>query len=1073
MNKRNSDTDDDGFGSVSPPNRYNLRNSTRFRKSPPLTRRDTKTRTSPTPEKKTPPPILGSTGLSSPGSGNNTSSSALTYDESATQPKLDISDSTTVDYINRSPPPILNLSSSSGSGNTTNDTVITYDETVVSQPNLETNDSTTIDHTNRSITAKSEDDSDIVALTTSTPNPADTALQGANRPIYPGEERHVTEALNELFNEYTCSGSSDDDISSLASGAINTMPRPLVEVSNNYSNCVTRQREESRTPHRTRRPRSSSSESTPPTKRARTLPTTKKRTLAFRPKAHKPRGPRRSPPHQAPKKTTQKEDNICTGTLKTLIDSFTLTVMHSVEALNSRFDNQRLATELRFGQMYQTMQNNSGPIATMLTPTFFSGDSSESVKQFIRAFTKYAKHLGWEQKQCLHTIPSLLTKSAALWWENLTPREKPDTFDQFCELLTSQFYTDGHRLRAQGAFHKLLQNENEGVDSYWNRISQFADDHYIDEPTLLNQFLGGLLTNIKTKVFTFNPRTLTVAHQKALYAEQATKFIAETTTTTDSQTDKLDTPCNTASNTTEPSRQTTAPVNSSNTHDHKTGYDPDPPPENTNFKCQTCHSYGHTARQCKYSVDFNKKKGTFENSRGGLKSQKGTDPNSMTFVNSKFTEGLQNNPGYFDYENVYTGYNSPDVKGNQYNGYNNPEVKTKGYNGYNSPDVKIDPYSEYSNPEGKFRKGYNSPDVKVNQYNGYSNPEVKTKRYNGYNSPDVKTNQYKGYSNPGVKTYEKKGQVNPQVYGNNFKKRFDRENQRQNHLQNLHIKANSTAYRPRTKDHHNAPLINKQYVKCFLKNTPDPHNALIDTGAHYNHLSEEFLKNNQYLRNLPRQPTNARATVADGRSVRYLYTVQAEFSIKGKTLSQKFHVCKELLSPMILGQAFLTSHKVVISFPNDKIYFNHCPRILANNDYFIPSGHVSVIAVKIPPYLPRGQLVNLQPSIPNIQVTDCLFQAARTGRYQTARIFVKNSSGSAQLVHRNQVLGVMDLVQESHLHNDPVQTMLSNITSPEMDTTQGTTYPLYNIDKNKVSRQKNPPPQSNNRGGNPRSRTTR
>ena len=325
------------------------------------------------------------------------------------------------------------------------------------------NDSTTVDHTNRSTTVKSEDDSDIVALTTSTPDPADNALQGGSRPIYPGEQRHVTEALNDLFSETTDSASSDDDISSLASAAINTAPRLTVEVSNKYGNRVTRQREESRTPYRTRRPRSSSSETTPPTKRARILPATKKRTLAFRPKAHKPMGPRHSPPRQTPKKTTQKGDTLCTGTLKTLIDSFTLTVMQSVEALNSRFDNQRLATELRFGQMYQTMQNNSGPIATLLTPTFFSGDSSESVKQFIRAFTKYSKHLGWEQEQCLQTIPSLLTKSAALWWENLTPREKPDTFDQFCELLTKQYYTDGHKLRAQGAFHKLLQGDNEGV----------------------------------------------------------------------------------------------------------------------------------------------------------------------------------------------------------------------------------------------------------------------------------------------------------------------------------------------------------------------------------------------------------------------------------------------------------------------------------------------------------------------------------------------------------------------------------------------------------------------------------
>ena len=281
-------------------------------------------------------------------------------------------------------------------------------------------------------------------------------------------------------------------------------------------------------------------------------------------------------------------------------------------------------------------------------------------------------------------------------------------------------------------------------DSYWNRISQFADDHYIDRPTLLNQFLGGLLTDIKTKVFAFNPKTLTVAHQKALFAEQATKFVAETTAAINTQ----DTPSSTASDTTDSSRQTTAPDSSSNTYDQTIGYDPGPPPENTNFKCQTCHIYGHTTRQCKYSVDINKRKGTFENSRGGLKSRNGKDPKSMTFVNSKFTDGLQYNPEIK--ANEYNGYNSPDVKLNQFKGYSNPEVKTKEYNGYNSPDVKISQYNGYSNPEVKTKEynGYNSPDVKISQYNGYSNPEVKTKEYNGYNSPDVNLNQFKRYSNP-------------------------------------------------------------------------------------------------------------------------------------------------------------------------------------------------------------------------------------------------------------------------------------------------------------------------------------
>ena len=227
------------------------------------------------------------------------------------------------------------------------------------------------------------------------------------------------------------------------------------------------------------------------------------------------------------------------------------------------------------------------------------------------------------------------------------------------------------------------------------------------------------------------------------------------------------------------------------------------------------------------------------------------------------------------------------------------------------------------------------------------------------------------------KTYNK-GHVNPQVYGSNFRKRFDKANYEQNRLQNHHIKANSTAYKPRTKDHHSAPLLKNQYVECIFKFTIKPQDALIDTGAHFNHLSEKFVKDTPYLRSLPRQETRARATIADGRSVPYLYTINADFTINGKVISQKVYVCNQLLAPIILGQSFLSSHKVVISFPNDKIYFNHNPQILASNDYRIPNNNVSIIAVRIPPYLPRGQLINLQPSIPNIEVTDCLFQAAHS-----------------------------------------------------------------------------------------------
>ena len=227
---------------------------------------------------------------------------------------------------------------------------------------------------------------------------------------------------------------------------------------------------------------------------------------------------------------------------------------------------------------------------------------------------------------------------------------------------------------------------------------------------------------------------------------------------------------------------------------------------------------------------------------------------------------------------------------------------------------------------------------------------------------------------------------------------------------------NSTAYRPKSAKTHPAPLLQNQYVECLLKFTEKPQRALLDTGSHLNHMSDKLIRDTPYLRSLPKTKTDARATVADGRSVPYLYTIQVDFTIEGKLITQKFHVCKQLISPMILGQTFLRSHKVVISFPNDMIYFNHSPQILANNDYTLPSNHVSIITVKIPPYLPKNQLINLQPSILEVEVT-----------LSDSKNLRQNDSGEAQHIRKNQILGVVDLVQENHLYNDPVQTILSQI----------------------------------------------
>ena len=183
-----------------------------------------------------------------------------------------------------------------------------------------------------------------------------------------------------------------------------------------------------------------------------------------------------------------------------------------------------------------------------------------------------------------------------------------------------------------------------------------------------------------------------------------------------------------------------------------------------NFKCRNCDTFGHVASQCKYSLNaINRSNRTTTNSRGCFGNHTGTDT-STTFSQSKFNNDFRNKSDFFQYHN-------------QYNDRYNHSVR-RGH---------INPTNEQVY---QFRKkGHVNPHINgehsYHQYQGHVNPQ---------------------YHSPVDETY-KKGHVNPQVYGRNFKKRFDKANYNPNRLQSQYVKANSTTYKPRTKDHHSAPLL--------------------------------------------------------------------------------------------------------------------------------------------------------------------------------------------------------------------------------------------------------------------------
>ena len=263
-------------------------------------------------------------------------------------------------------------------------------------------------------------------------------------------------------------------------------------------------------------------------------------------------------------------------------------------------------------------------------------------------------------------------------------------------------------------------------------------------------------------------------------------------------------------------------------------------------------------------------------------------------------------------------------------------------------------------------------------------------------------------------------------FSNTIKKSFDkRMHAKDNFVSNVK-KANSSAYRAKLCNRIVLPLIKNQYIKIKFPSVNKLERALIDSGASNCFLSHDFVKTNPYLSVLHKYPIPDRhkfATLADNSRIFYEYKVKARLLIESKSV-YNFIVCKNLSQSNILGQDFLTQEKAVISYLNDAVLLNHEPRLLATTDIKVRAHHTAIMAVTIPSYLQKNELLCLQSSIAGIKVNVNVVQITNRGRFQQARIMVCNDSDYNRYIQKNDCVGVFDFVKPRYLYRDPVQNVL-------------------------------------------------
>ena len=170
-------------------------------------------------------------------------------------------------------------------------------------------------------------------------------------------------------------------------------------------------------------------------------------------------------------------------------------------------------------------------MAGNIAPKFFSGLSTESAKTFLRKFNKYSDFHSWTDEKRLRSVPLFLTGAAEVWFSDLTPHQRPRTFDEFAETFQNAFESESAKLIGSQIFYQLKQGDGESIDKFAARISSLGDRFDMPPQARRNQFLGGLIPAIKTQVLAQSPADLNTAINKSLLAEAA--LVSTTSNTSD------------------------------------------------------------------------------------------------------------------------------------------------------------------------------------------------------------------------------------------------------------------------------------------------------------------------------------------------------------------------------------------------------------------------------------------------------------------------------------------------------------------------------------------------------------
>ena len=145
------------------------------------------------------------------------------------------------------------------------------------------------------------------------------------------------------------------------------------------------------------------------------------------------------------------------------------------------------------------------------------GRTSEDVNSFLRQLNLTAAFYQLTNSQKADMLPLLLTGNANVWFSASTLSVK--TYDQLCEALRKQFYTESDvwLLRQQLLNRKQLPSET--VAQFASEIRKLCQRLEVSPAESVNYLLNGLKPELKNYVILRQPKTLAEAETHAKLRE--------------------------------------------------------------------------------------------------------------------------------------------------------------------------------------------------------------------------------------------------------------------------------------------------------------------------------------------------------------------------------------------------------------------------------------------------------------------------------------------------------------------------------------------------------------------------